>query len=88
MTTQKKAAEQMSDAMTKQLEQMMGLSNLWMAQIEKANEFWMAQTLDAIKESQKVAKDWMGVAKDMGEQCCKLAESSVKEGAKFMAPAS
>ena len=88
MTTQTKTTEKLNDQVTKQLDQMVDLSNTFYAQAEKAMDFWTTQSQEAVKESQKLSKEWMSASKDLGNDCVKAYQAQVKEAFKLFTPAS
>lgn len=88
MTTQTKTANAINDQFTKQIDQMVNLTSKGYAQAEKTMDFWMTQSQEAIKESQKLSKEWMSAGKAMGDEFVKAYQTQVKEAFKLFTPAS
>ena len=90
MTTQTNTntTEKINDQMTKQVDQMVNLSNKCYAHAEKAMGFWMTQSQEAVKESQKLSREWMNASKDLGNEFVKAYQTQVKEASKLFTPAS
>ena len=87
MSTQTKTADAINDQMTKQIDQMVSLSNKCSAQAEKTMDFWMTQAQDAIKESQKLSKEWLNTGKAVSDEFVKMYQTQVKEAFKLFTPA-
>ncbi|HSH70690.1 MAG TPA: hypothetical protein VK997_12275 [Deferrisomatales bacterium] len=87
MTTQTKTANAINDQVTKQMDQMINLASKGYAQAEKTMDFWMTQTQEAIKESQKLSKEWMSTGKAMSDEFVKACQTQVKEATKLFTPA-
>lgn len=79
MATQTETAAQLTEQMSKQMEQMFSLANMVRAQSEKAMDFWMNQTLDAFKESQKLTKEWFATGKTLTDEWFSAVQANTKE---------
>jgi len=87
MTTQTKTANAINDQVTKQMDQMINLAGKGYAQAEKTMDFWMTQAQDAIKESQKLSKEWLNTGKAVSDEFVKMYQTQVKEAFKLFTPA-
>ena len=87
MTTKTKPAEQVTEQITKQMDQMVGLAKMGCAQAEKAMDFWSNQTLEAAKEGQKMTKEWVDAAKSITDEAIKTYQTQLKEFAGLFSPA-
>lgn len=87
MSTKTKPAEQVTEQLTKQMDQVVGLAKLGCVQAEKAMDFWTNQYLEATKESQKVAKEWVAATKSITDEAIKTYQAQLKEFAGLFSPA-
>jgi hypothetical protein len=49
-------------------------------------DFWMNQTMDAIKESQKLTKEWMSSGKTLTDEWFSAVQTNAKEMSKLFTP--
>ena len=80
--------EQITEQMTKQVGQMFSLADMCRSQAEKATELWVSQSAAAVKESQKMTKEWLDTGKTLSDGYAKAYQSQIKDVFKMFTPAS
>ncbi len=89
MTTQTtNPADKIADQVSKQLDQMVTLSDAYRAQAEKIVDLWTTQILDAAKQGQKQTKEWVNATKAAGDVFAKAYQTQVEAAVKLFTPAS
>ncbi len=72
--------------MTKQTEQVMAFASLYQKQAEKVTAFWLDRSMDAVKETQSFAKEWMTLGNKIAADLTQTATASMKDAARLFTP--
>ncbi|GAB4279868.1 MAG: hypothetical protein Kow0092_35610 [Deferrisomatales bacterium] len=83
---QEKFFETATEQMTRQVDQMMSLVNFWQSQTQKAVDLWLDQSANAVRESQKLVKEWVSTGNQASADLCKAFETNLKEAVKLFTP--
>lgn len=86
MAAQNTIFETAADQMTRQVDQVVGLVTFWQTQTQKAVDLWMDQNAVAVKESQKLVKDWLATTNKASTDLCKAVETNMKEAVRLYTP--
>lgn len=86
MTTQDKFFETATDQVTRHVDQVVGMMTFWQNQSQKAMDLWMDQSAVAVKEGQKLMKDWMTTSNKATNDFCKAVETNLKEAVRLYTP--
>ncbi len=72
-------AEKTAAQLTHQADQMMGFVRLFQGQTEKLTNLWVDQGIEAMKENQKLLKEWWKVSNQLTADATKAFETNLKE---------